>query len=101
MSEAARRKGVSRQAIHYLIDKGKLEAVAQTVEKVEWKVCPKSLAKLKINPNMQGRNGRPPRKPSPRRYCPSCEASVTSTDEQAGYCTNCQQPLSTEVRFNK
>lgn len=28
-----------------------------------------------------------------RRYCPSCEASITSTDEQAGYCTNCRRGL--------
>lgn len=61
MSEAARRKGISRQAIHYAIQVGKLEAVAQTVKKVEWKVCPKSLAQLVINTNMQGRAGRPRR----------------------------------------
>lgn len=59
VSEAARRKGVSRQAIHYAIQKGKLEAEASTVEAVEWKVCPRSLAKLVINTNMQGRAGRP------------------------------------------
>jgi hypothetical protein len=62
VSEAARRKGVSRQAIHYAIREGKLEAVAETVEKIEWKVCPRSLAKLTINTNMQGRVGRPSRK---------------------------------------
>lgn len=59
MSEAARRKGVSRQAIHYYIEHDKLEAVAETVTKTEWKVCPRSLAKLVINTNMQGRAGRP------------------------------------------
>jgi hypothetical protein len=61
VNEAARRKGVSRQAIHYLIKAGKLKAVANTVEKVEWQVCPKSLAALSINPKMQHGSGRPRR----------------------------------------
>ena len=53
VNEAARIKGVSRQAIHYLIKAGKLDAVALKVEKIEWQVCPKSLAKVTINPNMK------------------------------------------------
>lgn len=28
-----------------------------------------------------------------RCYCHSCGVSITATDEQAGYCTNCQTPL--------
>lgn len=29
------------------------------------------------------------RNPAPRHYCPSCSASVTSTDIAAGACTQC------------
>jgi hypothetical protein len=42
------------------------------------------------------RKGGRPRNPSPRRYCAGCEASVTSTDIVAGFCTNCNMPLGTE-----
>jgi hypothetical protein len=28
-----------------------------------------------------------------RRFCASCEASLTETDQTAGYCTNCNEPL--------
>lgn len=61
VSEAARRKGVSRQAIHYLIKVGKLDAESRTVEKIEWQVCPRSLAKLEINSKRQENAGRPRR----------------------------------------
>ena len=57
VNEAARIKGCSRQAIHAAIKSNRLEAVPQTVVKTEWKVCPKSLAQLRINPNMR-RQGR-------------------------------------------
>jgi len=29
-------------------------------------------------------------------FCPACEASITTTDLDAGYCTNCNAPLSDE-----
>lgn len=29
----------------------------------------------------------------PRRYCPNCRASITDTDVEAGYCTQCQREL--------
>ena len=59
VNEAARIKGCSRQAIHNAIQTNRLEAVAETVEKVEWKVSVVSLARLVINPNMR-RVGRLP-----------------------------------------
>lgn len=58
VNEAARIKGCSRQAIHNAIQTERLVAIPETVEKIEWKVCPKSLAQLKINPKMQ-QAGRP------------------------------------------
>lgn len=60
VNEAARIKGCSRQAIHNAIRTERLTAIARKVEKVEWQVCPKSLAKLVINSNMK-RAGRRPR----------------------------------------
>jgi hypothetical protein len=35
------------------------------------------------------RNARLPR----RKLCKGCEAELTQTDRQAGYCTQCQQPI--------
>ena len=61
---------------------------------IEYEVWRNPGAEWKPNENMKraGRrlgNG----KPSPRRYCPSCEASVTSTDIEAGACTQCNREL--------
>lgn len=39
-----------------------------------------------------GRKGGRPRH-STRQYCGQCQASVTSTDVEAGYCTNCKVKL--------
>ena len=60
VNEAARIKQCSRQAIHYAIQSGRLKATPETASTVIWRICPKSLAQLKINPKMQtgGRNGR-------------------------------------------
>lgn len=38
--------------------------------------------------------------PGTRRFCPEreggCSASLTETDYECGYCTNCLRPLTTE-----
>jgi len=61
VNEAAKLKGCSRQAIHYAISKGRLLYTTERV--VVYKVSANSLAKLEINPNMQGNSaGRPKRK---------------------------------------
>jgi uncharacterized paraquat-inducible protein A len=90
VAEAARLKGCSRQAIHAAIQAERLTAKTKAVKGVVWLVGEKSLAKLVINPKMK-RNGRP--RKSPTRYCEGCEASLTSTDLQAGECTQCHNKL--------
>jgi predicted DNA-binding protein YlxM (UPF0122 family) len=61
VSEAAKLKDCSRQAIHYAIAKGRLLYTTERV--VVYKVSANSLAKLEINANMK-RVGRPTRKAS-------------------------------------
>jgi len=53
VSEAAKRKGVSRQAIHAAIRANKLEGVSEVVQKVIWKVTVTSLNGYEPNPNMK------------------------------------------------
>lgn len=36
-----------------------------------------------------------------RYFCAACEASITSTDIEAGYCTNCNQPLIQELGIER
>jgi len=56
VAEAARRKGVTRQAIHAAIKSGRL-AVVQ-VGSIALRIEPKALAALELNQNKQ-RSGRP------------------------------------------
>jgi len=35
--------------------------------------------------------------PKRRDYCPACKAELTSTDREAGYCTQCYQPISRKM----
>lgn len=89
VSEVAKRKGTTRQAVYAAIESGALKATIAKVEVTgiteaamnKWKPSPRSI-----------RNAGRPRKQS-RRYCPKCEASITETDVEAGYCTNCSAVL--------
>jgi excisionase family DNA binding protein len=64
VAEAARRKGVSRQAIHAAIKAGRL-AVVQ-VGSISLRVTPEALAALELNPNKQ-LSGRKPRSNGDKR----------------------------------
>ncbi len=89
IAEAAREKGVSRQAIHAAIEAGRLSVVQ--VGSIAIRIEPKTLAKFQVNVNKR-RSGRPA-----RRYCTEadggCGASITEVDIQARYCTNCKREL--------
>lgn len=51
VAEAARRKGVTRQAIHAAIKAGRLPVVQ--VGSIALRITPKALAALEMNPNKQ------------------------------------------------
>lgn len=79
---AADRIGRSKRRVNQLVVDGELEAMRiGNSNAIQLNSVKRYLAK------------REARKSEPRRYCPHCEASITATDEQAGYCTNCRTLL--------
>lgn len=81
VSEVAKRKGTTRQAVYAAIVSGALKATTMKVDVTG--ITQAQADKWQPNPRCM-RAGRPR-----RTLCEGCRAEVTSADRQAGECTQC------------